>query len=67
MVLPLAPGWLRANPCGGATPVASAANTTPLAVAANSITVGVSADQRLCVYAFVPTHTLFDLAGWWAP
>jgi hypothetical protein len=66
MVLPFSPGWRRANPCGGPTPIASAANTVPFGVAANSITVGVSADQRLCIFAHANGHTLFDLAGWWA-
>lgn len=67
LVLPFTPGWRRANPCGGPTPVASAANTVPFGVAANSITVGISADQRLCIFAHANGHTLFDLAGWWSP
>ncbi len=65
MVSPLRSGFQRANPCGGATPLASAVNALAGAVLANSITVGLSDDQQLCVYSLSPTDTLFDIAGWW--
>jgi hypothetical protein len=64
------PGWEgfeRANPCGGATPIAAAVNSAPAVASANNTTVALSGDQRLCVFTSAPTDTVFDIAGWWAP
>lgn len=66
IVWPLLNDFLTVYPCGQALPTTSAVNSRAGLVMANSITVGVEPTQRsVCIYAAQPTHTLFDVVGWW--
>lgn len=63
---PVAAGFLTAWGCG-ALPPTSNVNAVPGTTFANFVTVGVGDGQRMCVYAWRGTGTVFDTTGWWVP
>ena len=63
IVEPLNQAFLIAEPCNAETDT-SVVNATAGGILANTSTVAVS-DGRLCITASQPTHTLFDVSGWW--
>ncbi len=63
IVEPLKQAFLTAEPCDART-YTSVVNATDRGILANTSTVAVS-DGRLCITASQPTHTLFDVSGWW--
>jgi glucose/arabinose dehydrogenase len=63
---PQAAGYVRAFPCGQ-EPNTSTVNFDPGQTAANLALVKVPADGRVCFTAFVPTHVIVDVAGWFSP
>lgn len=65
IVEPLNQAFLIAEPCGSTTDT-SVVNSTAGGILANTSTVALS-DGSLCITASQPTHTLFDVSGWWVP
>ena len=63
IVEPLNQAFLIAEPCNAITDT-SVVNATASGILANTSTVAVSSG-RLCITASQPTHTLFDVSGWW--
>ncbi|MGB1689009.1 MAG: SGNH/GDSL hydrolase family protein, partial [Ilumatobacteraceae bacterium] len=63
IVEPLNQAFLIAEPCNAVTDT-SVVNATARGILANTSTVAVS-NGRLCITASQPTHTLFDVSGWW--
>lgn len=63
IVEPLSQAFLIAEPCNAVTDT-SVVNATTGGILANTSTVAVS-NGRLCITASQPTHTLFDVSGWW--
>ena len=64
IVGPIRAGYLTAFGCGP-TPPTSSVNAGVGQALANSLTTGLSDSSRLCVYSDPPTHSLFDVTGWW--
>lgn len=63
IVNPLHQAFLTGEPCDATTDT-SVVNSTGGGILANTTTVAVS-DGYLCITASQPTHTLFDVSGWW--
>ena len=67
MVDPGMASYLTGTICGQPAGATSSVNGGQGSVIANSLTVGLSAGGHLCITSLVSSHTLFDVAGWWAP
>lgn len=65
IVEPLSQAFLVAEPCDSMTDT-SVVNSIAGGVLANTATIPVS-DGALCITTSQPTHTLFDVSGWWVP
>ena len=65
IVEPLSQAFLVAEPCDATTDT-SVVNSIAGGVLANTVTIPVS-DGAVCITASQPTHTLFDVSGWWVP
>jgi hypothetical protein len=63
---PEAAGYVRAFPCGQ-EPNTSTVNFDPGQTAANLAMVMIPDNGQVCFTAFVPTHLVVDVAGWFAP
>ena len=58
-----AAGWVKAWPCGEATPNTSVLNFTPGRTAANAVVLKLPAGG-VCLSVMVPVHLVADLSGW---
>ena len=65
IVEPLRESFLIAEPCDAITDT-SVVNSTAGGVLANTATIPVS-NGSVCITAYQPTHSLFDVSGWWVP